>query len=133
MSLGTPDMTTYTLLRIVPADTSTDPARIESECAAGRAHLVSIAAELETSEAVVTTLVLVRERPASGILHRADEQRVDLIALTTHGRGFVSRLLLGSVADEVIRGATVPVLVYQPEGARPESSAHESGDLAARS
>lgn len=131
VTLGTPDMTTYTLLTIVASDMLTDAAEIELECAARRAHLAGIAAELEASESVVKTLVLVHERPASGILHVADEERVDLIALTTHGRGFVSRLLLGSVADEVVRGARVPVLVYRPEDARHESAAHERGDLAA--
>ena len=31
-----------------------------------------------------------------------------------HGRGGLKRLLLGSVADKVLRGATTPVLVYRP-------------------
>ncbi len=133
VSLGTPDVTDYTLLTIVTADTSSDESDREFECDARRAHLVAIAAELEASGAAVKTLVEVHERPASGILHVADEEHVDLIALTTHGRGFVSRLIMGSVADEVVRGATVPVLVYRPEHARPESAAHERGDVAALS
>jgi nucleotide-binding universal stress UspA family protein len=37
-----------------------------------------------------------------------------LIALTTHGRRGLSRLLLGSVADKVVRGSTLPVLLYRP-------------------
>lgn len=94
---------------------------------------MAIAAELEASGAAVKTLVQVHERPASGILHVADEERVDLIALTTHGRGFVSRLMVGSVADTVARGAAVPVLVYRPEDVQPESAGHENGNLAALS
>jgi hypothetical protein len=38
---------------------------------------------------------------------------VSLIALETHGRRGLPRLLLGSVADKVIRGASVPVLVHR--------------------
>jgi len=38
----------------------------------------------------------------------------NLIALATHGRGGLKRLLLGSVADKLVRGAASPVLVYLP-------------------
>jgi nucleotide-binding universal stress UspA family protein len=38
---------------------------------------------------------------------------VDLIALATHGRRGLPRLFLGSVADKVVRGSPVPVLVYR--------------------
>jgi nucleotide-binding universal stress UspA family protein len=37
----------------------------------------------------------------------------DLLAMTTHGRGGIKRLLLGSVAEKVIHQSTVPVLVYK--------------------
>jgi hypothetical protein len=35
--------------------------------------------------------------------------------MASHGRGGAQRLLLGSVADKVIRGAPAPVLVFHPE------------------
>jgi hypothetical protein len=38
----------------------------------------------------------------------------------------LSRLLLGSVADKVVRGATVPVLIFRPDRAYAEAAAHES-------
>ena len=38
----------------------------------------------------------------------------DLIALATRGRGGLKRLVLGSVADKVLRGANVAVMVYRP-------------------
>jgi nucleotide-binding universal stress UspA family protein len=53
-------------------------------------------------------------QPAGAIIEYAREHAADLIALSTHGRGGVARLLLGSVADKVVRGAGVPVLVQQP-------------------
>ncbi len=55
--------------------------------------------------------------PAPAILELADEKDVDLIALGTHGRGGLRRLVLGSVADKVIRGTHRPVLVHRGVGA----------------
>jgi nucleotide-binding universal stress UspA family protein len=49
--------------------------------------------------------------PASGILQFAEDRHADLIAIGTHGRGGLSRAVLGSVADKVVRGAHCPVLV----------------------
>jgi nucleotide-binding universal stress UspA family protein len=51
---------------------------------------------------------------ADGILKCAENWPADLITLTTHGHGGALRLLLGSVADKVVRGARVPVLLYRP-------------------
>lgn len=49
-----------------------------------------------------------------GILDCADSDAVGAIAMATHGRGGFKRFVLGSVADEVIRHAHVPMLVYRP-------------------
>lgn len=51
---------------------------------------------------------------AQGILDLAEAQEADVIAIATHGRAGVSRLILGSVADKIIRGADLPVLVVRP-------------------
>ena len=48
---------------------------------------------------------------AAGILRYADEQRVDLIVMGTHGRGAIAELMLGSVAQQVVREAKVSMLV----------------------
>src|SRR4051794_28412806 len=59
-------------------------------------------------------------RPAECILNEARIKGADLIAMTTHGRGGLSRLFVGSVADEVLRLSTCPVLlVRSDEPARP--------------
>ena len=39
-----------------------------------------------------------------------------MVALATHGRGGVRRLVLGSVADKLVRGGERPVLVTRPRG-----------------
>lgn len=53
--------------------------------------------------------------PAEEILRYAERQRVDLIVMATHGRTGLSRMLMGSVAEEIVRRAACPVLtVKQP-------------------
>ncbi len=78
------------------------------------AYLERIAERLQQRSLRVAPRVVVGDQPAVAILHEASPSGVDLIALETHGRRGLSRLLLGSVADKVIRGAAVPVLVQRP-------------------
>jgi nucleotide-binding universal stress UspA family protein len=49
--------------------------------------------------------------PVHAILHAADRQAADVIVMSTHGRGGFGRMLYGSVADQVLRHASVPVLL----------------------
>ena len=51
--------------------------------------------------------------PARGILECAEERDVDHVVLGSHGRSGVSRVLLGSVAETVVRRAAVPVTVVR--------------------
>lgn len=129
VALNTPDATIYTLLTVVvplpllgqegtPCEAVTKRAFREHDTHAAQLHLNAMAKELRESGALVETRVVVNRRPAQGILNTADEQHVDSIALATQGLGASSRLLLGSVADEVIRGARVPVLIFRPARAR---------------
>lgn len=64
--------------------------------------------------------VLQDETTAAGaILDYADHNAVDLIAMSTHGRSGIGRWLLGSVADKVIHGAKMPVLLVRPDESKP--------------
>ena len=63
-----------------------------------------------------TGVAIVGWNPADAILDVARPERVAVVALATHGRGGLRRLVLGSVADKLVRGADVPVLVYRPAG-----------------
>ena len=67
----------------------------------------------------LTIRVVERKAPAEAILGYARTAGVDLIVMGTHGRSGVAHLLLGSVAETVVRGAACPVLtVHQaPRGA----------------
>jgi nucleotide-binding universal stress UspA family protein len=51
--------------------------------------------------------------PASAIVHLAEKEGVDMIVMPTHGRTGLSRLLMGSVAEEVVRKAKCPVLTVK--------------------
>lgn len=53
---------------------------------------------------------------AAGIASETRREAIDLVAMATHGRGGLKRLLLGSVAESVVRGSRVAVLVYRPLG-----------------
>lgn len=55
------------------------------------------------------------ERTASVIDSDALSWNADLIVIGTHGRKGVSRLLLGSIAEDVVRGASVPVLLIRAD------------------
>jgi nucleotide-binding universal stress UspA family protein len=50
------------------------------------------------------------------IVRFAKEQDVDLIVIGTHGRSGLTHVLLGSVAEKVVRKASCPVLTVRPEG-----------------
>ena len=58
-------------------------------------------------------------QPAEEILEHIRHWNYDLIAMTTHGRSGVGRLLMGSVTESVIRRATIPVLVVRAREAQP--------------
>jgi nucleotide-binding universal stress UspA family protein len=53
-------------------------------------------------------------KPADEIVAAAREWEADAIVIGTHGRSGMSRLVLGSTADSVVRQATCPVLVVKP-------------------
>jgi len=61
-------------------------------------------------------VLLTSSTPALAITNFAKEQRVDLIIIGTNGRGPMAHLLMGSVAERVVRTAPCPVLtVKHPE------------------
>ena len=67
------------------------------------------------TEGLKTTCVLKSGPPFLEIIIAAAELKADLIVLGTHGRGGLASVLLGSVADKVVRRAHCPVLTVKPE------------------
>lgn len=77
-------------------------------------YLDELSGRVELNGLNVTRLVRTASLSiAQEILNVVERTGVDLIVMPTHGRGGVSRFMIGSVADKVIRGATVPVLVHK--------------------
>lgn len=76
--------------------------------------LRALATSLEHETSLkVETRVEVADAAAKAILGVAKRDHIDLIAMTTHGRG-LSRAVLGSVTDKVLRGSDLPMLLYHP-------------------
>jgi nucleotide-binding universal stress UspA family protein len=61
--------------------------------------------------------------PATAIVEAAEFNRADLIVMTTHGRSGLGRLVMGSVAESVLRGTTTPILILRESGAPVEAPA----------
>ncbi len=59
---------------------------------------------------------VVTGKPFAEIIRYAREQNIDLIVLSTHGRTGLPHLIIGSVAEAVVRTASCPVLTVRPEG-----------------
>lgn len=75
-----------------------------------RAYLEQHRAQLE-SEGFRVRAILEQGDPAARVLHVAERETCDLIAMATHGHRFLMDLLLGSVASAVRHRAGIPVLM----------------------
>ncbi len=126
VALGTLTGAEYRLLRVTPPvliggwDTlDKSPTGIESSVselleAQAKDYLSSAVGRLP-GLSTARTHVAVDWPPARAILSYADAHAIDLIAMETHGRGLLGRIGLGSVADKVVRGGPVPVLLHRPD------------------
>lgn len=129
VALGTVTGAAYTLLytvescRLVSGDPASyvprlDNASIAHEQAEVQDYLNGIALLMRHEGLEVETQVCVTHDAPSTIQQAALQHASDVIAMTTHGRGGLSRLLLGSVAVQVLRDSPVPVLLSQPRERR---------------
>jgi nucleotide-binding universal stress UspA family protein len=83
---------------------------------AARARLQELIADADPGAVPAEPVVVTSNAPALAIVGYAKEANVDLIVMGTHGRGAVAHLLVGSVAERVVRCAPCPVLtVRHPE------------------
>jgi nucleotide-binding universal stress UspA family protein len=83
-------------------------------------YMGRIADSLQQSNLEVETAVVDIDHGdiAGEILNYAEENKIDLLVMSTHGRSGVSRWSAGSVTDRVTRHSVVPVLVVVPRGCR---------------
>lgn len=80
-------------------------------------YLAPLAVELR-AKGVRAQCRVRRGEPADEIAATAREERVDMVAMTTHGRSGLSRLLFGSVAEAVLRKAELPVFLMRATDAQ---------------
>ena len=90
---------------------------VEKLRADAEAYLAGVAAELRTKGVRVTTTVRQGE-PVEQILAAARDAEADLIAMTTHGRSGLSRLLFGSITAAVLTRAETPVFMMRQTAAQ---------------
>ncbi|MDQ6926723.1 MAG: universal stress protein [Candidatus Eremiobacteraeota bacterium] len=84
------------------------------ELRADREYLESLCAAL-AREGFETDALLGAGDPADEIVAAAEREQCDLIAMATHGHGFLADVVYGSVADEVRHRSRVPVLLVRGE------------------
>ena len=95
-----------------PVDTSPSDHELEEEAAAYLNHV----AAAQTSRGLTANCTVARGSTAMAIVDQVKEVRRCLVAISTHGRAGLGRLLIGSVADTLIRHAGLPVLVVTSRG-----------------
>jgi len=96
---------------------SPNPVDEEAEAAdeeALRLQLQECAGRARTAHVPVAVVVERHRHVATAIADAAARHGVNLVAMATHGRGGVRRLLLGSVTDKVLRTSVLPLLVSGP-------------------
>jgi nucleotide-binding universal stress UspA family protein len=103
-----------TLLRVIEPHSARHNGAPGGPAKEAGAYLERLSARLREQGVPAETRVVVARHVAEAILEQAAAQTSDLIALATHGRGGLARLLRGSVAVRLVRAAASPVLVYRP-------------------
>lgn len=104
------------LLRAVEAHTfpGADPTESQIKVVReGEEYLAEVAARLKADGVQDVGTSVWYGSAAYAIVEAARLHKVDLIAMTTHGRSGLGRLILGSVAESVLRGTTTPVLLVR--------------------
>lgn len=115
----------YTLVRVVQPvmlpgygygdlPDGVDPEAAEAMEETARAHLERHAAKLREAGHRVDVEVVTGPSVPVALLEARDRLAADVIAMSTRGEGGVKRMVLGSVADKVLRGSERPLLVYNP-------------------
>lgn len=77
-------------------------------------QLDAIARSVKVPGVSVSQHIVIDERVAQAILGFTAAHQVDAIAMTTHGRSGAARFFMGSVADKVLRGSELPLLIQRP-------------------
>ena len=115
---------TLTLLRAAEAHTlpGVDPTEAQVEIVREAEDYLAAVATRLNEQGVSRVETSVWYGPAaSAIVEAARLRKADLIVMSTHGRSGLGRLILGSVAESVLRGTMTPILLLRAPGAPVEA------------
>jgi nucleotide-binding universal stress UspA family protein len=123
----------------LPPDTLVTPAgaaaplRVDEYTTRGARQQLDVIAEPLRREGLVVRTLAVTGDVAKQILVLADHVRADALVVGTHGRKGISHLFLGSIAEKVVRGASVPVVCVRmvaPEATPTPEESNAEDELA---
>ena len=86
----------------------------DKDIALAKSYLFRIAARLRREGVATTTDIVIGENIANAIGDFASREKADLIAIATHGRGGLARMIRGSVADAIMHSGRMSMLVFKP-------------------
>jgi nucleotide-binding universal stress UspA family protein len=78
-------------------------------------YLVGRRSELRNEQIHVRAHIIEGSSPAHLICDFVNQENVDLVVMSTHGRSGLSRFIFGSVANKVMQCVTIPVLLIHPD------------------
>jgi nucleotide-binding universal stress UspA family protein len=87
-----------------------------------RQYLRRVAARIKEAGAIQLATAMPSGSPAAALADYARDVGVDLVVMTTHGRGGLQRAWLGSVADQLVRSLNVPILLIRPKEDQPATA-----------
>jgi nucleotide-binding universal stress UspA family protein len=90
------------------------PQQLAAEEAEAREYLDAKAASLKKIGVEAKCVVLVGNA-GEEILNYANNNKIDLIAIATHGRSGIKRILFGSVTEYVVKNSRIPILLIKPK------------------
>ena len=96
---------------LYPEQMEVAPALVDKMSAEVRQHIDKAKQKIDEADIPCETVVHMGGKPHEFIVREAKERAIDLIVMGTHGRTGVKRILMGSVAQNVIGHAPCPVLV----------------------
>ena len=98
------------------------PSWLDKQISHAEHYLFDVAEKIRAQNIPTMTDIVVSENVIGAIIDFAARQRVQVIAIATHGRGGVTRVLYGSVAEALMHSANACVLVQRPQTVEPNTA-----------
>lgn len=103
----------------------------DKDISRAQVYLSYVATRLRNRGVAVTTDIVIAENVASAIGDFASREKADVIAIATHGRGGLARMIRGSVADAIMHSGRMSMLVFKPDMAVQKATSHSADGIRA--